>query len=65
MLYGVELCSFVTEMDMLRISLEHALFGLTFKGIIQPYRNSNILDIMKPYFIFVSGRLGIQQAVMQ
>lgn len=45
-------------MDMLRTGLEHALFGLTFKGIIKPYRNINILDLMKPYLIFVNGRLG-------
>lgn len=64
-LYGVELCLFVTEIDMPRIGLEHALFGLNFKDIIKPCRNTSILDVMKPYLIFVNGRLGIQQAVMQ
>lgn len=37
--------SFVTERDILRTGLEHALFGLTFKSIIKPHRNTNILDL--------------------
>lgn len=52
-------------MDMLRMDLEHALFGLTFKGIVKPYRNTNIRSGFVRSKIFVKGRLGIQQTVVQ
>lgn len=52
-------------MDMLERGLEHALVGFTFKGINKPRRNTNVLDLMKLYLVFVNGRLGIQQAIVQ
>lgn len=51
-------------MDMLEGGLERTLVCFTFKGINKPHRNTNVLDLMKLYLVFVNRRLGIQQAVM-
>lgn len=43
-------------MNMLRAGLEHALFGLTFKGAVKPYQNANILDLMQSDLVLANGR---------
>lgn len=50
---------------MLRTGLKPALLCLTLKGIVKPFRNTNILDFTRPYLKFVKGRLGTQRAAMQ
>lgn len=50
---------------MLRTGLKRALFCLTLKGVVKPFRNTNISDLTRQYLKFVKGRLGTQCAAMQ
>lgn len=52
-------------MDMLKTGLKHALFCLTLKGIVKPFRNTNILVLTRPYLKFEKGRRGTERAAMQ
>lgn len=47
------------------ICLTHPLFCLALKGILKSFRNTNILNLIILYLVFVKGRLGTERAVVQ